>query len=590
MTLHLPAPAVLAAIAAAAAAAAASLCAYFEAGAGTAVFLACFALFAAAASLRTVRRERVVFGLLALLFSDMRVLGRSYDQLDSYGLIFKNAGAFCRAAVAFVSLFFAAFSFCLLLCRLLHAAAAGMPKEKEGPRAERRLFLFCALAVFAGSLPYLALYAPGLNIADTRDQILQFFGHPSYIGDGSLLTDHHPVLTTVIYGLFMRLGLALGSANAGQLLYSLFSLLAVALSTAYLLVTLWRCGLPARAARMLALFCALWPVTALYAFNMCKDVSAAPCVLLFSALMIRLWHTRGEALDHKPFVLALFFCALLLMMLRKSALYAMLFGALLLIPCLKGRRLRLALAMLGAAVCFLFYSRLLLPALHVAPGETREALSIPLQQAARALRDETDITPEERAALSRVMNTETAAEAYDPRLADPVKDATNPAPTRQDLSAFFGAWAGIGLRHPSCYVSAWLNMVYGYFYPSESNTIVCLTLNSPDKGDLTLTQDASLASCRLALHNIIYYRLRRIPALGCLFYADTVTWCFLFLLAVLALRGFFHAAPWGFFLGTLGICLLSPKSGEIRYLLPVLYALPGMLGAALLSLQKEGEP
>ena len=47
-------------------------------------------------------------------------------------------------------------------------------------------------------------------------------------------------------------------------------------------------------------------------------------------------------------------------------------------------------------------------------------------------------------------------------------------------------------------------------------------------------------------------------------------------------------APFGFFLGQLLICMLSPKSGEIRYLLMVLYALPAMLGALLLEMKGGG--
>ena len=43
-----------------------------------------------------------------------------------------------------------------------------------------------------------------------------------------------------------------------------------------------------------------------------------------------------------------------------------------------------------------------------------------------------------------------------------------------------------------------------------------------------------------------------------------------------------------FFVGTLGICMLSPKSGEIRYLMPILYALPVMLGATLLPENRQG--
>ena len=63
------------------------------------------------------------------------------------------------------------------------------------------------------------------------------------------------------------------------------------------------------------------------------------------------------------------------------------------------------------------------------------------------------------------------------------------------------------------------------------------------------------------------------------------------LLAALVLRdGLRAAVPYMFFFGTLGICLLSPKSGEIRYLMPILYILPVMLGAALLSPRKEEKP
>ena len=78
---------------------------------------------------------------------------------------------------------------------------------------------------------------------------------------------------------------------------------------------------------------------------------------------------------------------------------------------------------------------------------------------------------------------------------------------------------------------------------------------------------------------------------GWLFYVDSVVWVFLLLLAALVLRdGLRAAVPYMFFFGTLGICLLSPKSGEIRYLMPILYILPVMLGAALLSPRKEEKP
>lgn len=291
------------------------------------------------------------------------------------------------------------------------------------------------------------------------------------------------------------------------------------------------------------------------------------------------------------FAAGVFANAIMLMLTRKPSLYALSFAAVFMILAYPGVRRRMAAALLGAVVVFqVGYTSLLLPALGVIPGETREMLSVPLQQVARVLAEGREITQEELDAVSRVLDVDYAAANYDPRLSDPVKDTTNPDMTGADLAAFMKAWLRIGLRHPAAYVEAWINQIYGYFYPSDSNTIVCLTLNSPDQGGVTLTQSPALEGARLELHNIIYYRLRRIPGIGALFYVDTIVWLFLFAqLAVFLRHGLRALAPAMFFVGTLGICLLSPKSGEIRYLMPILYALPALLGLVLLPAQGDTE-
>ncbi|MDY5348338.1 MAG: DUF6020 family protein [Candidatus Ventricola sp.] len=560
--------------------------AYFGASCGgTAAMLACFFLFLGSTMASPRWREAVPCALLGVFFAAMRVLGFSYDTIDSYGLVLKSGRTLLCALLATMALTLAAGCACLLALRLLDALRLRLlRRESADARTRRRLFAFCAAVIFCGSIPYLLLYWPGLNIYDTRDQLLQFFGHPSYIGDGSVLTDHHPVFLTVVYGLFMRLGLLLGSANVGQALYSLASMAALALCFAYALVTLYDAGLGRGAIAALALGVALYPVLALYAFNMCKDVSVEPFVLLYAAQFIRLEMSGGEVMKSRRFVLTMALTLLMLMLTRKPSFYALLLSAPFFLLRYRGVRLRLGALLLSTLLVFqVGYNGLLLPACGVEAGETREMLSIPFQQTARCLRDDgEDVTPQELEAISRVLDIEYAAEHYDPRLSDPVKDTSNPDLTAGDLAAYARAWLSMGLRHPGTYIDAWLNMIYGYFYPSESNTIVCLTLNSPDQGELTLTQDESMAGARLGLFNWVMYKLRRLPGVGALFYADWITWAFLFLLTALAVnRGWGAVCPFMFFLGTLGICLLSPKSGEIRYLMPILYVLPVLLGWVL---------
>ena len=592
MTITLPRLRFLAPLFAASVFCASALSGYFSSGSAGAL-IACFLLFLLTAAVRPTRREWCTGAIPAALFAFFRTVGYSYDTMDSYGLLLKNAQTMRRGAAAMAALFAAALCAVVLLFRLLDALRAHAQADAPATQSEkRRLFWLCAGLIFAGSIPYLLLYAPGLNIYDTHDQILQFFGFPSYIGDGSALSDHHPVFLTLVYGGFMKLGLLLGDANIGQLLYSLLSMAALAACWAYALVTLREAGLARGAVIGLALFVALYPVLALYAFNMCKDVSVEPFVLLYGTMMFRLYVSRGRAAQSRRFCAGLFAVALMMMLIRKPAMYALCFAALFLLLGYPGVRARLAGALLGAAAVFaVLYNGLLLPALGVIPGETREMLSVPFQQTARCLlADPDDVTESEMRAVSAVLDVENGVPNYDPRLADPVKDTSSP-----DLSGRLGpymkAWLSMGMRHPGVYLDAWLNMIYGYFYPSDSNTIVCLTLNSPDAGGVALRQSPALSDARLELHNRIYFTLRRIPGVGWLFYVDSVVWVFLLLLAALVLRdGLRAAVPYMFFFGTLGICLLSPKSGEIRYLMPILYILPVMLGAALLPPRKEEKP
>ena len=584
----------------AACACAAWLGAYFGAAfGGTATLMACWLLFLAIHCLRPDTKDVAACAGLGALFSFFRVFGFSYDAQDSYGLVFKSLATLAGAGLAFVALAAAAACALLLLLALTRSVAARAcdltPKDANAAGRDAfpvRLFCLCAALIFLGSVPYLALYSPGLNIYDTHDQLLQFFGFSSYIGDGSALSDHHPVLLTLIYGGFIRIGLFFGDANIGQMLYSLTSMAAIALCYALVLTELAREGLGKGAAVAIAAAIALYPVLALYAFNMCKDVSVAPFVLLLIWQMIRMERTRGAALQRPLFACGFFAVLLMLMLTRKSSLYAIVFALPFWLLRYPGVRRRMLALTLGAAVLFQAgYSGFLLPACGVVPGETREMLSIPFQQTARYLiLYGDDVTDGEREAISNVLDIDYAVEHYDPRLSDPVKDSSNPELTGKKLAAYFGAWAKMGLRHPGAYIDAWLNMIYGYFYPSDSNTIVCLTLNSPDRGGVTLTQDAALGDVRLALHNFIYYTLRRLPGVGALFYVDTVTWAFLFLLLVLILRGGIGAAwPHMYFVGMLGICLLSPKSGEIRYLMPILYLLPALTGIVLTSCSKEAK-
>ena len=69
---------------------------------------------------------------------------------------------------------------------------------------------------------------------------------------------------------------------------------------------------------------------------------------------------RAAALRRRGFAFAFFANMLLMLLLRKSAVYALLFAFLLLLPSVRPR-LRLSAAMLGACACYFVFSLALLP-------------------------------------------------------------------------------------------------------------------------------------------------------------------------------------------------------------------------------------
>lgn len=121
-----------------------------------------------------------------------------------------------------------------------------------------------------------------------------------------------------------------------------------------------------------------------------------------------------------------------------------------------------------AALCFNFmWNSVLLPAWEITPGSRREMLSIPFQQTARYVRDAPeDITEEEKAAISAVLDFDKIGEVYNPVLSDPVKVTFNEKCTTEELMEYFKVWFRMLWKHPGIYIQATMNNKYEMFFPS----------------------------------------------------------------------------------------------------------------------------
>ena len=104
----------------------------------------------------------------------------------------------------------------------------------------------------------------------------------------------------------------------------------------------------------------------------------------------------------------------------------------------------------------------------VAPGGKQEALGFAFQQVVAVIRDNpSSVSPEEYAAVDKVLDVPAACEDFKPFLTDYVKKHYRNGAATEDLIAFVGAWATIGMKNPVLYGKTSLHCVYRMLVPSS---------------------------------------------------------------------------------------------------------------------------
>ena len=456
--------------------------------------------------------------VVAVLFAAAMLFGRSFDEAGSAAYIVGGITPAIRSCWYFIGW--------LLPARaLVELAFEGLDRLRahgtcpSGDRArsvspscgrlrravrlvlgafDRHPFAAPALVLALCWLPVLVGYAPALFMWDTNTQILQWFGLTNHISssvdllDSSvLLTQHHPPLHTALVGLCVQAGISLaGSENLGIFIYAVLQWIVDILAISWAFRIAQIVGAP-RAPRFVALgFIAFVPAYSNYSVLVTKDVLFASALLLFAIELVYLVFCAasfdGRIAFSRRHAVLLVAGALGAALLRSGMVVAVAggaFAATLLLwhmqrrlareglrPVSARSLLRIPLIALALVIAVnLLLARVVYPALAITPSSKREALSIPMQQVARFMRERPDaVQPEDLRAIDRVLDAPSLARLYDPSKSDPVKATYKEQTSSDDLSAFWQTWARLFARDPGCFISATAANYYGYFYPAHA--------------------------------------------------------------------------------------------------------------------------
>ena len=104
--------------------------------------------------------------------------------------------------------------------------------------------------------------------------------------------------------------------------------------------------------------------------------------------------------------------------------------------------------------------------MNIKPVDMVESLSIPAQQIARVIRDSNDLTADERALATKIIDIDLVPEEYVPWISDPIKELirrNDQSYIKEHLGDYLNLYIRLGLRHPVQYVKAWIDQTKGYW-------------------------------------------------------------------------------------------------------------------------------
>lgn len=312
-------------------------------------------------------------------------------------------------------------------------------------------------------LPYLLSFAPGSVLRDSLSSVEQIFsGHYS---------NHHPVLFTLLVGVFIKIGVLFGNINIGVFLYSCFQSLILAMALSAVVVFLVKQGLSKILLIVLVAFFAICPIFPSYAIIMWKDPIFSIALLLLGMLLFDFARNNFSNMKWWKYVI-LVFLVFIIAFFRNNGLFILLLMIPLLLLIFKRSILKIVITISVSVVVAIIIQGPIYSVLHIDKPSV-EAMSIPLQQIAWVItQDDSKFSNEDKEFLSEIMPIERWKEAYTPSLVDSIKwhAEFNTEFFESNLGKFMIIWLKNLPENFDGYVNAYLLETIGFWHPYYQNS------------------------------------------------------------------------------------------------------------------------
>ncbi len=539
------------------------------------------------------KRKKIISYLLSITLSSFVIIGTSFMMNNNFSSIYENLilSIFCFIIITKINY--------LIIIKIFNKLDNEKNLIKSNANKLLKVFddhpfLISFIVIIIGWLIYIIVFYPCVMSPDPSFQILQYFGidnkystYVNLIDENVILTNHHPVVHTLLIGTCLKIGLILfNSTNIGLFIYSIIQITILASTLSYTIKFMKELNLNIKYRLISLIIYAFAPIFPFYAISPVKDVIFSSLIILYIISIYKFIKTKDK-LTIKDIIKEIILL-ILITLFRNNGFHIIVLSFPFLFLIGRKNSFKYLSILLVVITFYLSYNKIILPHFKITPGSIRETLSIPFQQTARYVKEhKKEVTKDEKKVIDKVLGYDDLADRYKPEIADPVKNNFNKDSTKDDLKKYFKVWLKQLKKHPITYVEATINNTYGYFYPAKTNWYIYTKYNSTINQygfNYSFNNLNTLRDILSSYGKIFQY----IPVIGLIVNIGFNTWIILFMLAYLTYRKKYkeliYLIP---SLIVLLVCVASPVNTYFRYALPNIFALPTMFGIFQKEARKE---
>jgi len=315
-------------------------------------------------------------------------------------------------------------------------------------------------------LPCFLAYFPGIYSYDGEPQLIQY--------TAGRLDNHHPIIHTLILGKCYDLGqwlMAKGINIDGLAFYTIIQVLLLSFALAYMI----RFLVEKKVGRVFVILCAvyicLFPTVPIMAVSSTKDTFFTAFFILFITGITEALYHNGKNIYFKLFVFSMG-C----MFFRRNGYYVILILMLWLVGlCIIKRKsaqkylVSTAIVLFVSVIVFTISEKAVITLTHASKGEAAEALSIPLQQMARAFKNDDNAIRIKYGERLTSYISETGLCNYRPLISDGVKQYFNNELFAENKKDFAKVYLELGKDYPGPYALAVLYLTKGDWHMLDTS-------------------------------------------------------------------------------------------------------------------------